>query len=325
MEIVQETLGAVQVLAPSGRLDTDSSADFELAVQDLLGADARHFVVDLANISYVSSAGLRVLLMLGKSVDGKGSLRVAGLNPQVKQVFDIAGFTKLFAMYADREAALAGHPQADAPAAPRAPTPVPPSREPAKAAEPPRAAAAPAPRPASPSVAEPGDVRQIDKPRADAPQVDAPHVDAPRVDLPRVEPVVAPRVEVPNIEAPRIAEPVLDAPVLAPPPPAAKPRDHGVADFAATIIGAGTAPSDPVDAHAQDTARRAAQLLAANELPGAPKPAARAKAASERPVAPERAAVPPRPVAPPPPAPPAAAAASTEKKPGFLARLFGKK
>src|SRR5688572_7792181 len=101
MDIAQETVGSVQVLAPAGRLDTDSSADFELAIQDLLAANAQHYVVDLSRISYVSSAGLRVLLMLGKSVERTGSLRVAGLNPQVKQVFDIAGFTKLFAMYPD--------------------------------------------------------------------------------------------------------------------------------------------------------------------------------------------------------------------------------
>ncbi len=114
MEIAQEQRGAVSVLAPVGRLDTDSAADLELAVQDLINAGAVHFVVDLAQINYVSSAGLRVLLMLAKSVDGKGSLRVAGLNAQVQQVFDIAGFTKLFAIYPDRDAALHEHPAARA-------------------------------------------------------------------------------------------------------------------------------------------------------------------------------------------------------------------
>ena len=67
---------------------------------------------------------------------------------------------------------------------------------------------------------------------------------------------------------------------------------------------------------------RAARLLAANELPAAPKPATRAKPASERSAAGPVAAPPaPRPAV--VPAPPAAE--SVEKKPGFFARLFGKK
>jgi hypothetical protein len=77
----------------------------------MLGAGSKHFVLDLSKIGYVSSAGLRVLLMLAKQLDGgRGSLRLAGLNPQVKQVFDIAGFSKLFSIYASQDAALDKHP-----------------------------------------------------------------------------------------------------------------------------------------------------------------------------------------------------------------------
>jgi anti-anti-sigma factor len=108
LEIREETIDEVRVLGLSGRLDTDTSADLELAVQDLIDAGGSHFVIDLSGVGYVSSAGLRVLLMLGKSVDGKGSLRLCGLNPTVRQVFDVAGFTQLFAIFANREAILAG-------------------------------------------------------------------------------------------------------------------------------------------------------------------------------------------------------------------------
>jgi anti-anti-sigma factor len=108
LEIREETVDEVRVLGLSGRLDTDTSADLELAVQDLIDAGGNHFVIDLSGVGYVSSAGLRVLLMLGKSVDGKGSLRLCGLNPTVRQVFDVAGFTQLFAIFANRDAILAG-------------------------------------------------------------------------------------------------------------------------------------------------------------------------------------------------------------------------
>jgi anti-anti-sigma factor len=107
IEIQQEQQGATRILALSGRLDTDTSADVELTLQDLLAAGERNFLVDLTGIGYVSSAGLRVLLATAKQLEGgKGSLRLCGLNPSVKQVFDVAGFSKLFALFPDRAAAL---------------------------------------------------------------------------------------------------------------------------------------------------------------------------------------------------------------------------
>ncbi|HET9483209.1 MAG TPA: STAS domain-containing protein, partial [Xanthomonadales bacterium] len=211
MEIAQEKRGAVSVLAPVGRLDTDSAADLELCVHDVLGTGVRHFVVDLAQINYVSSAGLRVLLMLAKSVDGKGSLRVSGLNPQVQQVFDIAGFTKLFAIHPDRESALRDHPAVGEPDP--APAPAPPARaERAERAE--RAPATPLPaRTETPAAAVPAPApAPVAPPRAAAPA----EPPAPRASAP-AEPVAAPAAPAP---APR-------APVV-----------PGVAEHAARLLGA---------------------------------------------------------------------------------------
>jgi len=111
--IQQDQQGAVRILALSGRLDTETSADLELALADLQAAGATHFLIDMADIGYVSSAGLRVLLALAKQLDGgRGSLRLCGLNAAVMQVFDVAGFSKLFLIYPTRDAALSGHAEA---------------------------------------------------------------------------------------------------------------------------------------------------------------------------------------------------------------------
>ena len=120
MEIRQENRGAVVLLTPVGRLDNDSSTDLELALADLAAAGARHYVVDLTQIGYVSSAGLRVLTVAAKKAEtDKGSMRLAGLNPQVRQTFDLAGFSKLFQIYPSAAAALDRHPNAnEAPASP---------------------------------------------------------------------------------------------------------------------------------------------------------------------------------------------------------------
>jgi len=112
IEIQQEQQGTVRILALGGRLDTETAADVELALQDLLNAGERHFLIDMRGIGYVSSAGLRVLLALAKQLDGgKGTLRLCSLSPSVRQVFDVAGFSKLFSIFSDRAAALGEAPK----------------------------------------------------------------------------------------------------------------------------------------------------------------------------------------------------------------------
>lgn len=116
IQIRQEQHDRFRILALKGRLDTETAADVELAFEDLLQAGDRHFLVDLAGIGYVSSAGLRVLLAVAKKLEGdNGSLRLCALTPAVRQVFDVAGFSKLFAISPDRATALAKSP---APAGP---------------------------------------------------------------------------------------------------------------------------------------------------------------------------------------------------------------
>ena len=112
IQIAQELQDGVRILALSGRLDTETAADVELVLQDLLAAGERRYLVDLAGIGYVSSAGLRVLLALAKKLDGgKGELKLCGLNASVRQVFDMTGFSKLFAIFPTRDAALGQAPR----------------------------------------------------------------------------------------------------------------------------------------------------------------------------------------------------------------------
>jgi anti-sigma B factor antagonist len=146
IEIRQEEVGDVRVLALAGRLDTETAADLELALQDLRDAGASRFVIDLGEIGYVSSAGLRVLLALAKQLDGgRGTLKLCALNDAVRQVFDVAGFSRMFAIFNDRDAALGAAAKAPAQPAPAAAKP--------KPAAPPRQASPPAPVPSPPPAA----------------------------------------------------------------------------------------------------------------------------------------------------------------------------
>jgi anti-sigma B factor antagonist len=112
-ELIRERHGGVLVLSPRGRLDNDNAAEFELAAQELIAAGESHVVVDLAGLNYTSNAGLRVLGKMNKALKAPGtSLRLCGLTPAMKQVFDAAGIMLVFDLRPNLIAALADHPAA---------------------------------------------------------------------------------------------------------------------------------------------------------------------------------------------------------------------
>lgn len=96
MQIAEHDTGGVMVIAPAGRLDSNSAPALD-AVLSGPAKTAPKLVVDLAAVDYISSAGLRVLLKAAKLARASGQkLALAGLAPQVREVFDVSGFTKLF-------------------------------------------------------------------------------------------------------------------------------------------------------------------------------------------------------------------------------------
>lgn len=108
MEIVSETRDGILILAPVGRLDSNTSGEFEQRLLSELGAGRSRLLVDLERIDYVSSAGLRVLLLGAKrSKDAAGALTLCSLAPAVFQVFELAGFSTIFSIEPTREQALA--------------------------------------------------------------------------------------------------------------------------------------------------------------------------------------------------------------------------
>jgi anti-anti-sigma factor len=73
----------------------------------LAGERSHRIVVDLSELDFISSSGLRVLLTAGKkSKSVNGRLVLCALTDHVKQVFDVAGFTMLFSMYPSQEEAV---------------------------------------------------------------------------------------------------------------------------------------------------------------------------------------------------------------------------
>ncbi len=106
MEIRKEAVDGVMVFAPVGRIDSGSARDVEEALLPLFDAGAP-VLIDFAALNYISSAGLRVLLLAARRSKATGvSLTLAGMSKAVDEVFRISGFDKMFTIEADRAAAL---------------------------------------------------------------------------------------------------------------------------------------------------------------------------------------------------------------------------
>lgn len=111
MDVTARRLIGAVVLSPAGRIGHDEAEPFRLALEAYLaactaGADA--VVLDLAGVEYVSSAGLRALLLAARRVKAQGgTLVVAALQPFVREVFEISRFTLLFHVFASVRDALA--------------------------------------------------------------------------------------------------------------------------------------------------------------------------------------------------------------------------
>lgn len=79
-----------------GRVDTTNAAQFEQDLKPLMVAENAEIHIDCSAMEYTSSQGLRNFLMLQKSaMTHKGTLELANMQPQVKEVFDITGFSNI--------------------------------------------------------------------------------------------------------------------------------------------------------------------------------------------------------------------------------------
>ena len=84
------------VVTLCGRIDTTNADQFMADMKPLIDGTDADIEMDCANMDYTSSQGLRIFLMLQKSVSArKGRLVLKNMKPQVREVFDITGFSNI--------------------------------------------------------------------------------------------------------------------------------------------------------------------------------------------------------------------------------------
>ena len=108
MEIAEERIGNALVLHAAGRLDGTTAASFESAVLAKLDDKPSRLVLDLAGVDYVSSAGLRAILVAVKRGKSVGCvMALCRLRDHIREVFDLSGFTNVVPIHPTVEEALA--------------------------------------------------------------------------------------------------------------------------------------------------------------------------------------------------------------------------
>ena len=107
MEFAQEQMGEVVIVKITGRLDSAAAQPAEDSFSRVLGAAPSRLAIDLSGLEYISSAGLRVLLVVAKNMQqAQGKVVLFGLGANVREVFSISGFDRIFAIKPDAAAAV---------------------------------------------------------------------------------------------------------------------------------------------------------------------------------------------------------------------------
>jgi anti-sigma B factor antagonist len=93
MEIFQENNNEIEIFSVKGSLDSNTSLEFETRIYTALESGQRKLILNLENLEYISSAGIRVMLKTTKDLKRmEGNVVLCSLQEYVREVFDIAGF-----------------------------------------------------------------------------------------------------------------------------------------------------------------------------------------------------------------------------------------
>ena len=107
MDVLTDRINDVVIAEARGSVDGTNAAAFEKALSDAVSENDRAMIIDLGQLTYISSAGLRVILLTAKAMQRhNGKLAMCSLQAPIRKVFDISGFDKIIPVHESRAAAL---------------------------------------------------------------------------------------------------------------------------------------------------------------------------------------------------------------------------
>jgi anti-anti-sigma factor len=109
MNIAESRRDGNLIIAPTGRIDTATSSEFDHHLSSVIERGDIHLIVDLGSLEYISSTGLSAFLSAAKKIRAAGGrIALAGLNSRIRLVFEMSGFLRLFPVFPSVDAAVAG-------------------------------------------------------------------------------------------------------------------------------------------------------------------------------------------------------------------------
>lgn len=107
MDIGTEIVDGALIAKPVGRIDGANASDFERVVRTAMRGHEGPVIVDCQGLTYISSAGLRVLMMIARNVGARdAAFAVCSLSGPIAKIFQISGFDRVIATRASRDEAL---------------------------------------------------------------------------------------------------------------------------------------------------------------------------------------------------------------------------
>ena len=107
LELISRTVGVVKILATQGRIDHAHAKAFEVALAPYLlqcSANGTPVVIDFSGVDFISSVGLRVLMLAAKQVKmQQGKIAVAALSPVVTEIFQVSRFNQVLNVFGSAE------------------------------------------------------------------------------------------------------------------------------------------------------------------------------------------------------------------------------
>ncbi len=108
MKVDTEQVSGATIAKATGRIDSTNARVFDDALEAIIDASSEALIVDLATLSYISSAGLRVILLTAKTLQKHGrDFMLCSLSDSIKELFEVSGFDKIIEIHTSRDEALA--------------------------------------------------------------------------------------------------------------------------------------------------------------------------------------------------------------------------
>ena len=107
MNLTTDRIEGALVAIPAGRIDGLNARDFQEALKDAAGVEEKQVVVDFGGVTYISSAGLRAVLVVAKLMKERNSVfSLCALSEPIREIFSVSGFDKIISIHATRQEAL---------------------------------------------------------------------------------------------------------------------------------------------------------------------------------------------------------------------------